>query len=189
MSDEQAVFTEPLAAALEILEQINIRGDDRVLVVGAGRLGQLIARVLAATGCELDVSARYDRQKELLAEAGIRSVSPEAFRVQPYDIVVEATGSAEGLEDALSLVRRRGTIVLQSTVAGAREMNLTPVVVNEITLIGSRCGPFAPALRALAAGEIDVKPLVTAVYGVDDALEAFERAGEKESLKILVDFR
>jgi threonine dehydrogenase-like Zn-dependent dehydrogenase len=158
--------------------------------MGDGKLGILIALVLMGTRADVTLVGKHEGKMEIARRQGVRAVHLDDLeRDNSYDMVVEASGSPAGLEDALALVRTRGTVVLKSTVARAREMNLTPVVVNEITLVGSRCGPFAPALRALANGEMDVKPLITAVYGIDDALEAFERAGEKDSLKVLVDFR
>jgi threonine dehydrogenase-like Zn-dependent dehydrogenase len=190
LADEEAVFTEPLAAAFEILEQVNISSSEKVLVLGDGKLGILIALVLMGTRADVTLVGKHGKKMDIAGRQGVRTVHLNDLAIESsYDIVVEATGSGAGFEDAFSLVRPRGTIVLKSTVARAREMNLTPVVVNEITLVGSRCGPFAPALRALAMGEVDVKPLITAVYGIDDVLEAFERAGEKDSLKVLVDFR
>jgi threonine dehydrogenase-like Zn-dependent dehydrogenase len=190
LADDEAVFTEPLAAAFEILEQVDVGPSEKVLVMGDGKLGILIALVLMGTGADVTLAGKHERKMDVARRQGVRAVHrDDLVRESSCDTVVEATGSAAGFEDALSLVRPRGTIVLKSTVARAREMNLTPVVVNEITLVGSRCGPFAPALRALADGEMDVKPLITAVYGIDDVLEAFERAGEKDSLKVLVDFR
>jgi threonine dehydrogenase-like Zn-dependent dehydrogenase len=147
--DDAAVFMEPLAAALEIQEQIQVRSTDRVLVLGAGRLGQLIAQTLVPVDCDLTVVARYKNQRALLASRQIAWTEAHAVRQQTFDIVIEATGSADGLVLARRAVRPRGTIVLKSTYMEKEnlQMNFSSVVVDEITLVGSRCGPFAPALH------------------------------------------
>lgn len=187
VSDEAAVFCEPLAAALEILEQVAIRPSDRVLVVGAGRLGQLIAQVLALTGCSLHVVVRHPEQKEILARRGIRAVNETDISERKYDLVVEATGSPAGFSLARSSVRPRGTLVLKSTFSGEVLLNLSPVVVDEITLVGSRCGPFGPALRLLEEGRIDPTPLIAARYPLEQALIAFEQAARPGVLKVLLE--
>ena len=185
--DEAAVFVEPLAAALEILEQVAIRPTDRVLVLGDGKLGQLVARVLATTDCDLTVVGHHADKRALLAAAGIATrAEPPADRA---DVVVDCTGRAAGFLEAMPLVRPRGTLVLKSTVAmqpGEPPLNLAPLVIDEITVVGSRCGPFAPALRALAEGRIGVQPLVTDEYALADGLAAFARAAEPGTLKVLV---
>jgi threonine dehydrogenase-like Zn-dependent dehydrogenase len=152
VSDEAAVFTEPLAAALEILEQVHIRPRDRVLLVGAGRLGQLVGRVLALTGASVRVLARYERQIALLAAAGVECIAEDEVGQRCWDVVVEATGSPSGLDVARQALRPRGTLVLKSTYRGEVTLDLAPFVVDEITVVGSRCGPFAPALELLARG-------------------------------------
>ena len=184
--DEAAVFTEPLAAALEIGQQVQIHPEDRVLLIGAGRLGQLIALTLALTGADLRVVARHPRQRELLAAAGIRLI--DEAEVQPWrtDIVVEATGSPAGFELARKALRPRGTLVLKSTYHGEMTLNMSALVVDEITLVGSRCGPFAPALRLLEAGLVDPTPLIAAEFRLEQAVQAFEQAARPGMLKILV---
>ena len=147
--DEAAVFAEPLAAALEIPRQVAIGPDQRVLVVGAGRLGQLIARMLRLSGCALAVVARHARQRALLEAAGIAWIAEDAVPERGLDIVVEATGSPGGFALARRAVRPRGTIVLKSTYQGLLPADFSALVVDEITLIGSRCGPFPAALRLL----------------------------------------
>src|SRR5262245_1545566 len=149
--DEMAVFTEPLAAALEIQEQVQIKPTDRVLLVGAGRLGQLIAQTLALTGCDLRVVARHVHQQNLLKARGIRLISEEEIQPWRWDIVVEATGSPDGFSMARKAIRPRGTMVLKSTYKGELSVNFSSMVVDEINLVGSRCGPFEPALRLMAA--------------------------------------
>ena len=187
VSDMAAVFTEPLAAAFEILEQVQIGSGQRVLLVGAGRLGQMIARVLHGTGCDLVVLARYPVQRELLAAAGISTARPDETGLpQDFDIVVEATGSPSGFQTARAHVRPRGTIVLKSTYKGTLQVDFSSIVVDEITLVGSRCGPFERALAALAGRRIDPTPLIQAVYPLDEGLEALEKAGKPGALKILI---
>jgi threonine dehydrogenase-like Zn-dependent dehydrogenase len=185
--DEAAVFTEPVAAALEILEQVRIGVGDRVLLVGAGRLGQLIARVLGTTGCDLTVLAKYPAQQRLLEAAGIRWTAPGNPLPADFDIVVEATGSQAGFETARKHVRPRGTVVLKSTYQGRIEVDFSAVVVDEITLVGSRCGPFDKALTLLESGAVDPLPLIEARYPLARGLEAVARAGEPGALKILIE--
>ena len=190
LSDEQAVFTEPLAAAFEILEQVIVREDQRILVLGDGKLGILCALTLKLTGAHISLAGR---RPDKLGIAALQGVSTLLVNDMPegsaFDIVVEATGSTQGLEIAMKYTRPRGTIVLKSTVADTIPANLAPIVINEITVVGSRCGPFGPALGALADGSIDVKPLVTGVFPASDAIEAFRAARMKDSLKVLIDFR
>jgi len=184
--DEMAVFTEPLAAALEIQEQINIKPNDRVLLIGAGRLGQLIAQTLALTGCDLRVVARHPHQQNLLKQRGIRIISEEEVQPWRWDVVVEATGSPGGFSLARQAIRPRGTLVLKSTYKGEMNVNFSSIVVDEINIIGSRCGPFEPALRLMESRQVDPTVLITAEYKLNDALKAFERAAEPGALKVLV---
>ena len=184
--DEMAVFTEPLAAALEIQQQIQIRPTDRVLLVGAGRLGQLIAQTLALTGCDLRVVARYAHQQGLLKSRGIRIITEEEIKPWKWDIVVEATGSPAGFSLARQAVRPRGTLVLKFTYKGEINVNFSAIVVDEINIIGSRCGPFEPALRLMESRQVDPAVLIADDFKLDDALKAFERAAETGVLKVLV---
>ncbi len=186
VSDDAAVFTEPLAAALEILEQVHIAPTDRVLLVGAGRLGQLVAQVLALTGAGLRVVARHALQKALLARRDIATIAEEHVADNGYDIVVEATGSVSGLDLARRALRPRGTLVLKSTYAGEVTLDLAPFVVNEITVVGSRCGPFAPALRLLERGQVEPTPLIAERFPLADAVSAMERAQERGVMKVLL---
>ncbi len=185
--DEAAVFTEPLAAALEIQEQVHVRPTDRVLLIGAGRLGQLIAQTLALTGCDLRVVARHRKQKDLLAARGIRLISEEDVQPRAWDVVVEATGSSGGFDLARRAIRPRGVLVMKSTYKGEVTVNFSSLVVDEITIIGSRCGPFAPALRLLENGQVDPTPLIEARYPLSQGLEAFEQAGRPGTLKVLLE--
>lgn len=186
LPDDVAVFTEPLAAACEILEQIHLRPTDRVIVLGDGKLGLLCAQVLALTGCDLTVVGHHPEKLEIVARLGIATV-PDADKVKSgADVVVEATGRPSGYADARRLVRPRGTVLLKSTYHGSVEADLTMAVVDEVTLVGSRCGPFAPALRLLARGLVDVRSLVAAQYNFQNILAAFEHAAHPGTLKILV---
>ncbi|HEX9094132.1 MAG TPA: alcohol dehydrogenase catalytic domain-containing protein, partial [Coriobacteriia bacterium] len=152
--DEAAVFTEPLAAAVEILQQVPVAPADRVLLVGAGRLGQMLAQVLALTGAHLRVVARHEHQRKLLAARGIATIEEGDVEARRWDVVVEATGSPSGFELARAAVRPRGTLVLKSTYHGELTLDMAPFVVDEITIVGSRCGPFAPALDLLVRGDV-----------------------------------
>ena len=172
ISDEEAVFVEPLAAALQIQEQVRITPDDRVLVVGHGKLGQLIAQTLALTGCKLTVRSRSAAAMPPLSKT--------------FDVAVECTGNAEGFAIARNALRPRDTLVMKSTYAGNLNVNASSLVVDEITLVGSRCGPFAPALALLAEHMIDVRPLIHASYPLDDALTAFEHAQRRGTMKVLI---
>ena len=185
ITDEVAVFTEPLAAALEIQEQVAIRPDMSVLVLGAGRLGQLIARSLALTGCRLQVSGRSKEKLQLLDTLGIATITSDV-PVAAFDMVVECTGNPEGFRLARRAVRPRGTLVLKSTYADEISLDMSSLVVDEITLVGSRCGPFSPALDLLASRQVQVSDLVTARYPLQQGEEAFRRAAEPGSLKVLL---
>ena len=185
--DEIAVFTEPLAAALEIQQQVQIKPSDRVLLVGAGRLGQLIAQTLALTGCHLRVVARHVRQQNLLQARGIQLIEEENIQPWRWDVVVEATGSPSGFTLARKAIRPRGTLVMKSTYKGEMSVNFSSIVVDEINIIGSRCGPFEPALRLLESRQVDPTVLIMNEFKLKDALKAFEHATETGVLKVLVD--
>lgn len=193
--DDQAVFTEPLAAALEILEQVHIGPDSRVYLLGDGRLGLLIAQVLATTACGLTAIGRNPDKLAILRERGISTALLDDSLSQqlsddPADVVVEATGSAAGFALARRLVRPAGTLVLKSTFAGGLpDFDISSLVVDEITLVGSRCGPFAPALRLLARNAIATDPLIHARYPLSQAVEALDHAARKGVVKVLVDMR
>jgi threonine dehydrogenase-like Zn-dependent dehydrogenase len=189
VSDEAAVFCEPLAAAFEVMEQVHVRPGVRVLVLGDGKLGQLAARVLASVSARVTLAGRHAIKLAAAAAVGVDAVRSDGLKDGDFDIVVEATGRAEGRRQAVSLVKPRGTLVLKSTLAEAETWDWTPVVVNEITVVGSRCGCFEPALAALAESRIEVESLVSGVYPLKEGLEAFACAGRSESLKILLDMR
>jgi threonine dehydrogenase-like Zn-dependent dehydrogenase len=186
VSNEMAIFTEPLAAAHEILEQTTINLTDRVLVIGAGRLGLLVAMVIQQTGCELNVVTRHEKQRILLEKCSIQAISEQNIGSKKYDIVIEATGSVDGFAQACKSVRPRGRIILKSTYKGNSEANFSGIVVDEVTLIGSRCGSFEPALRLLAEAKVDPLPLIEAIFPLDQGVNAFELAARSGVLKILI---
>jgi threonine dehydrogenase-like Zn-dependent dehydrogenase len=190
LPDEGAVLIEPLAAAFEILEQIHVKPTDRVLVLGDGKLGLLCSFVLNLYGVEVHLSGRHGPKLHIAAAQGMGTIeADDLLPAKDYDLVVEATGSPEGLELALQCVRPRGTIAMKSTMASGKEMNLSSLVVDEVSLVGSRCGSFGPALRTMAKGLIPIKPLITAIYKPDQCAAAFARAQDGDALKILFDFR
>ena len=184
--DEMAVFTEPLAAALQIQQQVHVHPTDRVLVIGAGRFGQLIAQSLALTGCDLRVVARHEYQQKILLERGIKLITEEEVQPWRWDIVVEVTGSPGGFSLARQAIRPRGTLVLKSTYKGEMPVNFSSIVVDEVNIVGSRCGPFEPALRLMEKGEVDPSVLIAAEFRLDEAIQAFERAAQPGVLKVLV---
>ncbi len=182
LPDEAAVFTEPLAAALQTLNLVHVRPGDRVAVIGDGKLGLLSAQVLATTGAEVTVVGRHPEKLALAAGWGLNTGRSDEL----LDIVVECSGDPSGLAAALDLVRPRGTIVLKSTYHGLAEADLTRVVVDEIRLIGSRCGPFRAALGLLQSGRVEVTSLIEASYTLVDGLAALQHAGRRGALKVLV---
>ena len=194
VSDEEAVFVEPLAAAFQVLEQVEFMEGDRVLVMGDGKLGLLIAQVVAVfSEAEVTLLGHHEDKMAIVETKGVNSWlsskgSPLDFD-NPYDFVIEATGTAEGFQQALSLACPRGAVILKSTVAQGAKLDLAPIVINELTVIGSRCGPFEPAINALAEKKIDVCPLISATYPIDQAEEAFAYARQKGAMKVLLDMR
>jgi threonine dehydrogenase-like Zn-dependent dehydrogenase len=187
MDDDRAVFAEPLAAALQVQTQAAIAPQDRVLVIGAGMLGQLIARTMARIDCQLVVMARHPRQQQLLASAGIQWMAETTVEAGAFDVVIEATGNPQGFLLAQKAVRPAGTIVLKSTYHGSARVDLSSLVVNEITLLGSRCGSMTHAVKALSEQNIDPTPLIEARYSLGQALKAFEHAEKAGALKILIE--
>ncbi len=189
VTDEEAIFTEPLAAIFEITEQVHIKPTDNILILGDGKLGILSALTLNLTQANVTFVGKHDAKLKIAREQGVKTVLLRNLKAaKEYDVVVEATGSADGLHLAFQLVKARGVIVLKTTVAQGKEMNLAPVVIDEIQIIGSRCGPFEPALRALSRKVIDVKPLITGIYSPDKAAAAFVKARGKEALKVIIYF-
>lgn len=189
VSDSQAVFTEPLAAACEILDQVEINAAHRVAVIGDGKLGQLIARVLATTGCDLILIGKHADKLELAAKAGIKPVELKTLKIDPgarFDFVLEASGAASGLQLALDLVKPRGKIILKSTFHGAVELDAWRIVVNEISVIGSRCGRFEKALKLLEEDLVKVEDLIAGEFNLSDGVAAMAAAQTKGTLKILL---
>lgn len=186
ITTDAATFTEPLAAALEIQEQIAIAPSARVLVVGDGKLGQLVAQTLALTGCDLLVVGRHAEKLEKLERLGIQVGFADLVKPKSFDIVVECTGNPQGFNLALQGLRPRGTLVLKSTYAGKLTLDASALVVDEITIIGSRCGPFAPALELLAKDKVDVTSLIETTYPLEQGLAAFAHAQQRGILKVLL---
>jgi threonine dehydrogenase-like Zn-dependent dehydrogenase len=186
ITDDAAVFVEPLAAAFEILEQVPIARAQRCVVLGDGKLGLLAAQVLALTGAHVLAVGKHDAKLAILARRGIETVRLDRWDRARADVVVEATGSAAGFALAAAATRPRGTLVLKSTVAAETSLQLAPLVIDEITVVGSRCGPFAPALRALAERSVDVTSLIAAEYRLGDGVAALHRAAEPGATKVLL---
>lgn len=186
ISDEQAVFIEPVAAACEILDQVKVPRGSRVAVLGDGKLGLLIAQVLAAHGAKVQLFGRHPEKMNLVKHPDI---TPEVLRekipVAEWPYVVDATGSPEGLKTAVKMVQPTGIVVLKSTVHGMAPIDTAPIIVNEITLIGSRCGRFEPAIKLLASKKVKVDNLISDRFPLDQAHAAFDRAATKGVLKVL----
>jgi threonine dehydrogenase-like Zn-dependent dehydrogenase len=191
ISDEEAVFTEPVAAACEILEQLPMAKGTRVGVVGDGKLGLLIAQVLQVRGMRVDLFGRHAAKLAIAAPLGVRGylVRPEQpeYPVRDYEYVVDATGSAAGFQSALGMVRPRGTLVLKSTVAERLQVDMAPVIVNEIRLVGSRCGRFTDAIKLLKRRELRLKEMIAGRFALAAAPEAIAAAGQRGTLKVLID--
>ncbi|HYB89997.1 MAG TPA: alcohol dehydrogenase catalytic domain-containing protein [Candidatus Binataceae bacterium] len=185
LAGDVAVFTEPLAAAYEILEQIKIPPNKSTLILGDGRLGAMVALALRGEGYEVVLGGHHREKLDRLSKLGFTAV-PEDQLAERCDFVIDCAGSAAALARAIDLVKPRGTIVLKSTAALGANVNLSALVINEITVIGSRCGRFKPALDALAGGRVDPRPLIDATFALDEAVAAFEAARNPLNFKILV---
>lgn len=188
LSTDEAVFVEPVAAAFQILRQKLVQKGDRVTVLGDGRLGNLCAQVLAWSGCEVLVVGKHKSKLGVLSDLGIQTtllgdVTPQ----RDQDIVVDCTGSATGLPTALQFVRPWGTVILKTTVAGEQTLALAPIVIDEVRVIGSRCGPFPDAIAALDAGHVSVKPLISDRFPLDNAVAALQHTASQPVLKVLLD--
>ena len=187
LDDVTAVFVEPLAAACRVLEQVTLDSGRRAAVVGAGRLGLLVAQVLRAHGADVTTIVRSDSSRSVATRLGFESVTGDDARgslARRCDLVVDATGEASGFAVASALVRPRGTLVLKSTFHGETPVSFSPLVVDEITLVGSRCGPFERAIELLVDGRVEVKPLVAGTYPLEQFADAFDRA--KRGLKVIL---
>ena len=186
LDERVAVFAEPLAAALQVLEQAPVDGETTVCVLGDGKLGMLVAQVLHTTGCRLTVLGHHEDKLDILRARGIAaSLVKEAPGVR-YQVVVDATGLPEGLSQALGLVAPRGTVVLKTTVAGETTLALAPVVIDEVTVVGSRCGPLDKAVEWLSGRRVEVEPLIEAAYPLSEGIEAFRHAARRGARKILL---
>ncbi len=187
VTDDQAVFVEPLAAALQILEAVHISPRDRVVLIGAGKLGLLCAQVIRLLGVDLTVIVRRERPAQLLDRWGIAHESPDGLAPRCADVVIDCTGTESGFASALDLIKPRGVLVLKSTYAGLPQANLTRIAVDEVRVVGSRCGPFPAALRLLADGLIDCESMIDKRYSLADGLAAFEAASQAGALKIMLE--
>ena len=187
ISDEQAVFVEPLAAAFEIKEQVSLKPEWNVAVVGDGRLAQLIIQVIKLTCSNITCFGKHQNKLEGLIQSGIKiKIGIESTDEQLFDLVVEATGSNSGFTDTMKLVKPRGTVVLKSTIASRENLDLTSTIINEITLIGSRCGLFKPAIDALATGVISVDSMVDCTFPLDKFEDAIVHAKKPDTLKVFL---
>ncbi len=190
INNETAVFVEPLAAALEILEQLHIKPYEKVCVLGDGKLGLITALALNASNVDVTLVGKHQNKLDIAKEQNVKTVLLENLKQddnKSFDVVVEATGRVSGFETSLSLVKPRGVLVLKSTIATGKELNLAPIVIDEITVLGSRCGQFAPALRLMEKNVIDFSKLVSAKLSFDDAILGFEKNKEKNTIKILLE--
>ncbi len=186
ITDIEAVFIEPLAAAFEILEQVRVGRNEKVCVLGDGRLGILASQALFLTGCALITVGRHREKLSILENLGIETALGAAHFPRDFDFVIDCTGSGDGLETALKLVRPRGTIVLKTTVKESGKADMNRIVIDEITVIGSRCGPFKPAIRALKEGTVTVIPLISKIFSIEDGLKALEYAAKEKALKVIL---
>ncbi|MGY5145182.1 MAG: MDR/zinc-dependent alcohol dehydrogenase-like family protein [Candidatus Nitrosopumilus sp. metabat.KBP569_Feb_25m_nospike.7] len=187
ISDEQAVFVEPLAAAFEINEQISLKPEWNVAVVGDGRLAQLIIQVIKLTCSNITCFGKHQNKLEGLIQSGIKiKIGIGSTDEQLFDLVVEATGSNSGFTDTMKLVKPRGTVVLKSTIASRENLDLTSTIINEITLIGSRCGLFKPAIDALATGVISVNSMIDSTFSLDRFEDAIIHAKKPNTLKVFL---
>jgi threonine dehydrogenase-like Zn-dependent dehydrogenase len=188
VNDDAAVFVEPLAAAFEIVEQVHIQKSDKVVVLGDGKLGLLIAMSLRLHSENVTLVGRHPEKLACVEGLGIHTVlSGQTAPLVGADVVVEATGTAGGIEEAIALLKPRGVLVLKSTVADTKGLNLAPVVVNELTIVGSRCGPFDVALEALASGKVPVGRLIQHRFALAEGIHALDVAAQKGMLKVLLE--
>jgi len=187
IDDDQAVFVEPLAAAFQVLKQIKLDGRKWVTVLGDGRLGLLVSQVLQTAGVPVRVIGKHASKLALCEKWGIRSrLLEDIVPRHDQDVVIDCTGSTEGFELALQIVRPRGTLVLKSTFAANKPLNLAPVVVDEVTIVGSRCGPFKEAIRALSQKQVDVVSLISRRMKLEQGVEAMQLAGKSGVLKVIL---
>ena len=194
ISDETAVFVEPLAAAFNIIERVSIEPSTSVAIVGDGKLAQLITLVMAQTNCELALIGRHEEKLEMARKHGAKRVLLDTGALacgwhSRFDVVIEASGSPSGLANALRLVKPKGSVVLKSAHHGATPVETSQVVVNEVTIIGSRCGRFQPALELLARGHMDLSSLISQRLLLEDGLLAFDQAAQTDAMKVILQMR
>ena len=187
ISDEQAVFIEPVAAACEILDQVRVPAGSKIAVLGDGKLGLLVAQVLRARGARVHLYGRHrDKMRRVEGDGLTTEIAGKALPERTWPMVVEATGSSEGLRVAIAMCEPRGTVIMKSTVHGLVKIDTAPAIVNEVTLVGSRCGRFEPAIRMLASGRVRVDPLISERFPLHRAAEAYRLAAAKGVLKVLL---
>ena len=187
VSDEEAVFVEPLAAAFRILEQVAVRDDDTVIVLGDGKLGLLVAEVVYTKADQVVLIGRHDEKLSIAAQFGIETRLEHRPPEIKARIVVDCTGSPDGLRQAIGMTKPEGTVVVKSTVSEESCLAMAHVVVDEITLVGSRCGPFEPALEALRERKVAVQTLITGKFDLDSSAEALTAAGRSDALKVIIE--
>lgn len=189
LTDEEATLVEPFAAAFEILEQLHIKPADKVAILGDGKLGLNIGLALSTIPCDLIHIGRHQNKLDIVTAQNVSTILSKDLKVEKiYDVVIDATGSIDGFETAMALVKPRGVLVLKSTVAGDKPLNMAPIVIDEITILGSRCGQFAPAVKFLEKKFVNLKPLIQKTFDAKDAIEAFEYSRQKGVLKVLLNF-
>lgn len=186
ISDQEAVFVEPLAAACEILDQVSLTAGNEIAVLGDGKLGLLIAQVLHAHGCRVRQFGKHAEKLRISESRGIETAAAGTEPAKAFRCVVDATGSPAGLKTAVGMTEPRGIVILKSTVHGEVPIDTAPVIVDELTLIGSRCGRFEPAIELLRSGAVDVKPLISEKWKLSDASRAFDFAAQRGVLKVLL---
>jgi threonine dehydrogenase-like Zn-dependent dehydrogenase len=186
IGDEEAVFVEPLAAAYRILEQVSFSPFGRVIVMGDGKLGLLVAQVLRQVCSDLTVIGKHKANLHILQERGIQTALLDEYRGNQAEYIIDCTGSPTGFRHALSLICPGGILVLKSTCADSFSFDESSIVIHEVTIIGSRCGPFEPAIRALSDGVVDIKPLISRVMPLDRGIDAFAIAQDGETVKVLL---
>ncbi len=187
VSDDEAVFVEPLAAAFRILQQVDVRHDDTAIVLGDGKLGLLVAQVINTRADRVVLVGRHEGRLRLAQGFGIETHIEGRLPSIAAHLVIDCTGSPDGLRQAVQMATPEGTVVIKSTVADESCLPMAQAVVDEITLIGSRCGPFEPAIDALRDGTIAVQPLITGKFGLDDGVEAMAEAAQNHAVKIIIE--
>lgn len=186
ISDEEAIFVEPLAAAYEIVDQIDISSSDKICVLGDGKLGLLVAQALSINGRSLTAAGKHREKLSILDEIGIKTELSSQLQERDFDIVVDCTGSPSGIKTSLKIVKPRGKIVLKTTISKKTQIDLNQFVINEISLIGSRCGPFQAAIKAIKSRQMELYPLISDVFTLEEGIRAFQRASSRKALKVIL---